>query len=632
MAHPLAPLTGDEIRSAAAAVRVHLGREDLLFASITLLEPEKAVLLAHEADGLPCPRQALAVVVTGGDALGEAVVDLPAGVVSGWVDRPGAHPALLFHEVILAMEAVKADERFRAALALRGITDLEHLQLDPWPPGAFDHPAEVGRRISRVIAYDRADGSDNGYAHPIEGVVAIVDLVAAEVLDVEDHGVVPVPEAAHRYEPVHLGVPLRDDLRPIEITQPEGPSFTVDGNLVEWQRWRLRVAMDPIEGLVLHQITYDDGGERRSILHRASISEMVVPYASTSPAHAWKNAFDAGEWGLGRMVNSLELGCDCLGDITYLPAVFSTEHGDVYEVANAICIHEEDVGLLWKHQDLHAGRTETRRSRRLVVNAVHTVGNYEYAFSWCFYLDGSIQLEARLTGIVQTQALAPGDQPDHASLVAPGIAAPYHQHLFCARLDLDVDGPANTVVEVDVHADDDGQDPLHNGFGPRETVLASEQAAQRKVDPARSRSWRVVNPSRTNHVGRPVGYRLLPGASPTLYAKPEAAVARRAGFATQNLWVTPYRPDEIRAAGRYPNQNPAQDGLPAWTAADRPLVDEDVVLWHTFGVTHLPRPEDWPVMPVEHAGFWLLPVGFFERNPALDVPPAAGHGDDHCST
>ena len=93
----------------------------------------------------------------------------------------------------------------------------------------------------------------------------------------------------------------------------------------------------------------------------------------------------------------------------------------------------------------------------------------------------------------------------------------------------------------------------------------------------------------------------------------------------RGTWVTPYDPAQRRAAGDFPNQHPGGAGLPAWTAADRTLVGREVVVWHTFGVTHVPRPEDWPVMPVETTGFQLLPSGFFDRNPALDVPPP-----DHC--
>ena len=107
--------------------------------------------------------------------------------------------------------------------------------------------------------------------------------------------------------------------------------------------------------------------------------------------------------------------------------------------------------------------------------------------------------------------------------------------------------------------------------------------------------------------------------------------------------MTPHADDERYPAGEYPNQHPGGAGLPAWTATDRAIVETDVVLWYTLGVHHAARLEDWPVMPTARAGFMLLPDGFFDRNPALDVPPtsqaenhsvlATGSGaseDGHC--
>jgi primary-amine oxidase len=358
---------------------------------------------------------------------------------------------------------------------------------------------------------------------------------------------------------------------------------------------------------------------------------MVVPYGHPGAMHGWKNAFDAGEWGLGRMTNSLELGCDCLGEIHYFDAALATEQGEPYTVPNAICLHEEDYGILWKHVDQRGGTNESRRSRRLVVSFIATVGNYEYGFYWYFYLDGNIQLEVKLTGIVSPMAVAPGEEPEFANLVAPGVAAPHHQHLFSARLDLDVDGTENTVYEVNAERVPTGPDnPWGNAFRQAATRFDSELAAQRDTNAATSRVWKVVHSTRTNRLGQPVGYKLVPTMStPTMLASPESSVGQRAGFARHNLWVTPYRRDERRAAGEYPNQHAGGDGLPRWTAADRAIADTDVVLWYTFGVTHFVRPEDWPVMPVEYTGFLLQPVGFFDRNPALDVAPTSADGTCH---
>jgi len=625
VSHPLDPLGAEEIVAAVTAVRAtgRLG-EEARFASITLAEPAKAAVLAHTS-GDPVERRVRLTIVPGlGAGVVEAEVDAKGTVVE-WREVADVRPALLFEDAMRAIRALKADARWQAAMHARGISDFDRVQVDPWPTGNFGIAIEDGRRVSRCICFYREEPASNGYARPIEGVVAFVDGARGEVLDVVDHGVVPLPPEPGSYYPED-NLPARADLRELTISQPHGPSFTVEGNLVCWQRWSLRVSMDPYEGLVLHTVAYTDGGRRRSILHRASICEMVVPYGDPGPLHGWKNAFDAGEWGLGRMTNSLRLGCDCLGEIHYLDAVFSSERGEPYVVENAICIHEEDYGILWKHQDIQGGRTEVRRSRRLVVSSIATVGNYEYGFYWYFYLDGSMQLEVKLTGIMSTQALPPGARSEYAAPVAPGLHAPVHQHLFSARLDLDVDGTDNDIVEVEAVPCPSGPDnPWGNAFVARAVPLTTERAAQRFIDPAHSRYWRVSNPHVRNGLGEPVGYKLVPGPTPTLLAAPESSVGRRAAFATRNLWVTPYRPDERRAAGEYPNQHPGGDGLPRWTAQDRPLTDTDVVLWYTFGVTHLPRPEDWPVMPVEYCGFHLVPVGFFDRNPALDVPAA-----DHC--
>jgi primary-amine oxidase len=619
--HPLEPIRAEEIEAAVAAVRA-AGRLDeaARFASVTLVEPDKAALAAFD-DGAEVPRRVRCSVVPGPSAdLVQAVVDVGSGSVVEWEDLPGVRPALSFEESFEAVIALHDHPDWVAALAKRGITDLEQVQIDPWPTGSFGVALEDGRRVVRCLAYFRETSDANGYARPIEGLLARVDMARGEVLDVIDHGAVPLPPELGSYYPEHNG-PLREDLKPLHIHQPEGPSFTVEGNLIRWQRWSLRVSRDPHEGLVLHTVGYEDGGRVRPILHRASIAEMVVPYGDPGPVHGWKNAFDAGEWGLGRMANSLALGCDCLGEIHYFDTVTADEHGRPTVVPNVICLHEEDVGILWKHVDLFSGRTEVRRSRRLVISSIATVGNYEYGFYWYLYQDGSLQHEVKLTGILSTQAVVDGAPTPHAARLAPGLAAPLHQHLFCARLDMDVDGTGNEVHEVDVIADPRGDDnPQGNAFRAHATRIEREGHARRFVDPAASRTWKVVNPTSRNRLGEPVAYKLVPTATPSLLADPTSSIGQRAAFATANLWVTPYDPAERRPAGEHPNQHVGGDGLPRWTAADRSLVDTDVVLWHTFGVTHVPRPEDFPVMPVECTGFHLVPVGFFERNPALDLP------------
>jgi primary-amine oxidase len=618
--HPLEMLSGDEISRASAVVRADARfPEGATFVHVVLHEPHKTALADGASD------RCVEVQLVDGPGLGviEVVVALADGRVRSWDVIEGVRPTLLFGEAMHAIFTTKEHPEYLAALARRGITDVDNVQIDPWPAGVFGYDAEDDRRIARCISFLRTDPQDNGYARPIEGLIVHFDLGRNEVIEVVDHGVVPVPERHARYFAAD-NEPLRTDLKPIHITQPEGPSFTVDGNLIRWQKWAFRITFDPYEGLVLHQLTYTDAGRERPILHRASISEMVVPYGDPGERQGWKNAFDAGEWGLGRMTQSLTLGCDCVGEIHYFDATLASENGEPQVIENAICMHEEDAGIGWKHVDLFGGTHEVRRSRRLVVSFVSTVGNYEYGFFWYLYLDGNIQLEVKLTGIVSPMAIEPGTTPEFATVVAPGVAAANHQHLFSARLDFDVDGSVNEVHEVETETLPAGPDnPWKNAFRVKETRLDSELAARRDTNAATSRAWKIVNPTVTNALGQPTAYKLTPMMStPTLLAHPDSSVGKRAGFAQHNLWVTPYRADERRAAGNYPNQHDGGDGLPRWTAADRSLVDADVVVWYTFGLTHIVRPEDWPVTPVEYTGFLLRPFGFFDRNPALDVPPS----------
>jgi primary-amine oxidase len=632
MNHPYDPLTADEIERAVHAVRT--SQPGLLaprFPLIRLDPPGKDAVRRGETSP-PAGRSAFLVTYdreTGSTFEGR--VDLAANTVTSWKHVPGVQPPIMIEEIMALEEIVKNDPASVAALARHGVDDLSSLQLDPWSTGTLPvDGVDMRRRVIRASAYVRRFKEDNGYARPVGNLVFVIDCDTRSVAAVIEGPPIPLPPESGNYDTGSVG-PLRADLRPIEITQPEGPSFTVTGNVIEWQRWHLHAHVDPVEGLVISDVSYTDGGRRRPILHRASIGEMVVPYGDTSEDFYFRNVFDAGEYNLGKTVGSLSLGCDCLGEIRYLDAVLANEGGAPYVVSNAICLHEEDYGILWKHWDFrYVERAEVRRSRRMVVSAIHTIGNYEYGFFWYFYLDGTIQFEAKLTGIVQTRAIAAGEKPRYGTLVAPQLDAPNHQHLFCMRLDMEVDGPRNSVVEVDAVGLPVGPDnPYGNAIVARETVLENERDGRRACEPRTARTWKIVNPNVRNRLGSPVAYKLVPFIGPTLLAAPESDLARRAEFARAHLWVTRYSPDELHPAGDYPNQHPG-DGIATWIRQERDLVNTDVVLWHTFGTSHLPRPEDWPVMPCDYVGFTLKPAGFFDRNPALDVPPPQGHGSAHC--
>jgi primary-amine oxidase len=621
--HPLEPLTADEIKATVSILRRRKRlAKSVRFVSVVLREPAKARVRRAARLGL-APREANVVLFD--NALNhcyEAVVALAGRRVKSWKRIPGVQPTMTADEQIECEQAVLRSEEFRAACRRHGVEDINLVMVDIWTAGNYGAREERTRRLARPLCFVRSDATDNGYARPIEGLRPVVDLNAMKVLRVEDYGRVPLPTASCNYRADRVEG-LRTDLKPLAITQPEGPSFRVRGYQVSWQKWNFVIGFNAREGLTLHDISYRDQGRKRSVLYRASLSEMVVPYGDPGETQFRKNAFDSGEYGMGQCANSLQLGCDCLGFIRYFDAVMTTSRGELQVIKNAICMHEEDYGILWKHTDRRDNHVEVRRSRRLVVSSISTVENYEYGFFWYFYQDGNIQFEVKLTGILSLGALPPGKKSKYGTLVAPQVYAPNHQHFFNMRLDFDIDGPANSVYEVNVSGEKSGpKNRHHNAFSARSTLLRREQQAQRDLNLASGRFWKITNDKVLNHVGDPVAYKFVPGDNCVPYASKRASWFRRAGFVNHQVWVTPYDENEKHGAGNYPNQNAGGDGLIKWTRKNRRLDNTDVVLWYTMGHTHLPRPEDYPVMPTSYIGFLLKPHGFFNLNPANDVPPS----------
>lgn len=628
--HPLNPLSLDEIGTACDLVK----RDAKLsararFPIVRLEEPSKADLRAY-AVGTPLPRLAFIVVLdseTGAST--EYIVDLTASKIVDTKllpnsEAPYGQPPVMIGEFMLCEQIVKSDEGWRNAMRRRGMSDkdMEMAQVDPFSSGFFDRDFERGRRIVRAVTFFREDIKDNAYAHPVEGVVAVVDLIHQKVVDLlDDEVVIPIPKKKRNYG-AHENANPRTDIKPLNIEQPEGPSFKVDGWNVEWQKWSFRVGFTPREGLVLNQLAYQDGDRKRSIIHRASVTEMVVPYADPTANHYWKSAFDAGEYGLGMLANALELGCDCLGNIHYFDIPAADEQGKPFTMKNAVCMHEEDYGILWKHYEFRNGLFEVRRSRRLVISFFATVGNYDYGFYWYLYQDGTIQLEAKLTGIIQTAAVAPGQKYAWGGMVDENLGGPTHQHFFNVRMHMDLDGGGNTVTEHEFAQRPWGTDNPHgNAFDLKSRTLSRERDAAAIADGQSGRYWKVTNPNSRNSVGNPTGYKLSVMPSPLMLAQEGSFVRKRGGFATRHVWVTAYDPAEKYASGDYPNVHAGGDGLPRYIEQNRNIENTDIVLWHSFGHTHVCKPEDFPVMPVEYAGFMLKPNGFFAANPAQDIAP-----------
>jgi primary-amine oxidase len=624
--HPLDPLSAEEFRAVAQILgrEKDVARPHWRIASVELREPTKDVVRAFQP-GDPIAREARVVAWNTDDGTAYVgVLSLTDDALLSWDAQPGKQPNATVDEWHDCDAAMRRHPDVLAALAKRGITDPDLVLVDVWTYGAHLIPtAYEGRRIGWCDVWLRDSHDSNPYAHPASGLKFVVDLNTMELLEVEDTPSAGFPEVQGEYVPKHVpGLHQRTDLKPLDIRQPDGVSFSLDGNELSWQGWRLRLGFGYREGVILHRVSY--GG--RSIAHRISFAEMVVPYRDPTPDHVRRTAYDIGEWGLGFMTTSLELGCDCLGEIRYLDAVLHDSAGEPQTVTNAICIHEEDNAVLWKHVDERAG-AEVRRMRRLVVSFHVTVANYEYLVYWRFYQDGNIECEVRATGIMVTTPFEGDDAPPYGTVVDTQTYAPIHQHFLTVRLDMEVDGPDNTVVMSETEQLPIGPDnPYGLALAQRSVPLATEGGFD--FDWSTQRAWKVTNPNVRNKVGTAVAYKLVPSAAVPPMLDPSSPVLRRARVLEHTLWVTPYAREERWPCGEFVNQSAEDEGLPVWTAAERSIDNTDVVLWYTFGIHHVPRVEDWPIMPADTVSFWLKPTGFFDHNPSLDVAPSPCHVEE----
>ncbi|KAG8834242.1 hypothetical protein FRC17_009318 [Serendipita sp. 399] len=586
------------------------------------------------------------------------------------------HPQITPEELNEADEAVRRNPEVIKLAADIGVTP-EQLHADGWSIG-YDDRFPAKKRLQQCLLFARYGEHENLYAHPLD-FFPVLDSNTFEVVHIDfaahrksdgtlstastkPAGIgedrykicgrerIQPPTKVFEYLPDKSGLRLREDLKPLHILQPEGPSFKVDGHIVEWQKWKMHVAFTGREGIAISTVTYNDEGNIRPLFYRLSLAEMVVPYAETAAPHARKFAFDVGEYGMGTQGNDLSLGCDCLGTIHYMarrilsifrfqsltsrikPGSYIGHSGEPITINKAICIHEEDDGILWKHTDFRpGGRSHVVRSRRLVISMVATVANYEYAWYYYFGQDGSISFAIRLTGILNVYVLAPGElSAPFGSTVAPQINAHYHQHIFSFRIDPCIDGPLNTLLESDIvplnSPTGSAENWAGNGFLVNERVVKTAAEGGRSYDFAKDRRWTIVNRGKKHYAnGKPSGYGLMArGVCTELMAKPDSWVARRAKFATKSLWVV--KDDDANPrmwpAGKYVPQtrdHPA-DSVGNWCSGDESLEDQDLVLFLTMGINHIPHPEQWPVMPVEKLEVTLKPINFFDQNPALDVP------------
>ncbi|KAL3439730.1 copper amine oxidase [Aspergillus insuetus] len=650
--HPFDPLSPAEISEVAAIVRGHLPGQSPAFCFITLKEPAKQEMipfLESEHAGIraaarPARLSRAQVVLPGSQGaskLLELIIDISSQQVVNTERLIGRHSYIDPEYMRLVETACLADPRVQEGIKKLKLPANSTVVVEPWAYGT-DGLNDMSERLTMCWFYLRLLESPdaNYYAYPLDICAEVSEqLKVIKVYYLPSHKDERIADEPRPFDinKIHSTVqseyhpslrpPPRNTTKPYQVVQPEGPSFTIQGNHISWEKWTMRVGFNYREGLTLHDIRYDG----RSLFYRLSLAEMFVPYGDPRSPYPRKAAFDLGSDGAGVNANNLRLGCDCLGLIKYFHGWHNTGSGEPLKMPNVICCHEQDDGILWKHTNFRTQNAVVTRARILVLQTIITVSNYEYIFAFQFSQDASIHYEVRATGILSTCPISLDDKVPYGTIVAPGVLAPYHQHLFCLRIDPYLDSStANSLVVDESHPMPVDDPNIHNPFGVGYTTTSEIVSTESGLDLdfTKNRTFKIINEASVNPItGTPVGFKLLPAYSQMLLAHPDSHHSRRSEYGAHAVWVTRYADDELFPSGRHTMQSTGGEGIASAIAArakdphsQTGVRNTDIVVWHAFGSTHNPRIEDWPVMPMDRMVVGLKPVNFFTGNPGLDVP------------
>jgi primary-amine oxidase len=620
--HPLDPLSWQE-QWAVLEVLLEAGKldEDTTFNRIALKPPAKDSVWSYKPD-TSISRQA-EVYGRQGTQVFEAVVDLDRKSVTAWKEVNGVHAAWLDKEFKPDLiDELKKRPEFLEALRKRGIQNPLFVDCFALPLGYLGEREYLNRRIA-MLHCGSPQGIRNHWPRGIEGVVVMLDLDSKEILEITDESVVPVPQTSAEYDDEAIG-PLRSFPSPIEIRQPLGPGFKIEGHVVNWDQWRFHLRTDARVGTIISTVTWHDGDTDRSVLYEGNLSEIFVPYMD--PARNWytRTFLDAGEYSAGGLANTLTPGIDCPDNAVFFNGIVIEDNGHPKDKPRVACLFERYAGdVNWRHDQ------DGRPKRELVSRWTALLGNYDYVVDWIFESDGQMRVAIGATGIVEAKMAKAKNASDagnggpredaYGRFVDQHVVAVNHDHFFSFRLDLDVDGVRNSFVRDVLKEERLAADhPRGSIWVTQQKLAKTEKDGLLHTNTMEPSLWRVTSEGRKNAVGYPTSYQLMPGMSmgPVTH---DNYTMKRAGFTSQALWVTPYRADERYAAGDYPTRSLSGKGLPEWTEANRSIENTDLVLWYTIGMHHVPRAEDWPVMPVLWHDFKLRPFDFFDRNPALNT-------------
>ena len=644
--HPLDSLSADELivlrDTLANSNRFSIGTN---FTAIQLEEPTKPFVQEFR-EGSEIPRKAqLAAVDYDKGKTYRVVIDLGNRQIDSITDLGTLQPGLSRRDLALARMIVDADPRIKEALAKRGlkipgrVSDAVYVHF-----GAIGYDPSLEDQTNRLMrVWFAADqNAVNIYSPVLNGVMAIVDLYSKRVIRLHDAAGVP-PSATSPDAVFDLNIPEARSASPRQAPpQADRGPIQVDGAVVSWRNWQFRYGFNLREGLVLYQIAFNDHGRKRPIAYRASVANLVTLYADKHELWSSMEYSEEANFGLGYLSTDVRPGREVPYSALTLSSVLPDPSQPRFSepASDRVYVYERDAGaLMYYTQD---GRAVHAHATELVVGFLVSIGNYAYGLNWVFKLDGSFDFEAELAGQILTKfvaakecaickSVAEGvgangesrtyeDASDqmYGTLVHSDVVGVNHQHWFNLRIDFDIDGPNNAVMENNVKR----LTPRERFFTVTRTVFGKAVDAKRTTHDEMARTWTIYNPSSVNSKGRPAGYTVVPGENAATII-PETRQKGIMGFTFYHFWATPNREGQLYADGAYPNQAKSSyaDTLYHY-ANDEPIYNRDIVVWYSMGDTHAPRPEDYPLMPNKKISVSFRPDGFFDTSAGRPIPPA----------
>lgn len=640
--HPLNSLSADELKTAYDIIqKSKYAYPNMRFAELRLKQPDKAKVWDYFINDKAFNDSRIASfnILKGNQAI-EGEVDLKRKEITQWKVLENTHGMILLDDFETVQTAIENSEDYKKALKKRGINDVKKVIANPLTVGYFGGKDGLNKELNvlKVVSYlDTGDG--NYWAHPIENLVAVVDLNQKKVIRIEEASLIPVPMTDTPY----ISKNTKASVKPLNIIEPEGKNFSISGQTVHWGNWCFHIALDSRVGLQLSTVTYKDKGVKRKVMYEGSLGGMVVPYGDPELGWYFKSYLDSGEYGMGTLTSPIHIGKDAPDNAVILDAVIADYKGQPQVIPNAIAVFERYAGPEYKHKEIFGDQDASEERRELVVRWISTVGNYDYMFDWVFAQNGVIGINAGATGIEAVKGVKSRTMHDatakedtkYGTLIDHNIVGTTHQHIYNYRLDMDIDGGANSFVHMDPVIKPTTDGGVRTSSMQVDTkVINNEKNAAEKFDPSTIRL--ISNFNKENKMGNPVSYQLIPFAGGThpiakgAQFSPDEWLFKRLSFMDKQIWVTQYHPDERYPEGKYSNRSTHDTGLGQFVDNNQNIENKDLVVWLTTGTTHVARAEEWPIMPTEWVNTLLKPWNFFDRTPTLNIDttkdkPQQGH-------